>query len=225
MIIFKERRTTKQLETDLSLMFDYSLFLGKQLIIEPVKIYINYNDTFQRETKRIVHVDSIFSFMTASYFSGWCESRYERRTFKISRLVSAEIASRNVFNQQDIISAFENEIPFNGIQPYINETDFFLHPKVWGNYRRSLTTIKSKSLAWGISEDQRISLSFDFVLSSMKSGTMSGWHDAKSALAAVFLADIINVDEQFWVHQLEKLKNGKFSKRSLDEALELIETL
>lgn len=91
----------------------------KQAMDLSVKTYIEYNDSKNRITKRVICPYKVFSKNNENYVVGMCERRKNIRVFNIDRILNA----KKLYESFEIIETFESE-KYSGNRPFIIKNEY-----------------------------------------------------------------------------------------------------
>lgn len=66
---------------------------ARQAIVQRRKLYLDYTDSAQRASRRILHPLALYFWGTTWSLVAWCESRNDFRNFRLDRIRSLEISA------------------------------------------------------------------------------------------------------------------------------------
>lgn len=211
-VSYKGRRTPEEISADVSMCFDFSRKSGVLCFPISRSLDLNYRDQFEYLTLRKVDICGVFSFNGRRYFEGYCHLRNEFRTFLYEGIASAYDGGHLVFDPSSTKNDLSDEVGINLAITALQDTDFFIHPRVWGDYRRPVSVLFSAWRERQFDEWQSFEEVSKFVGSSFNTGVWSGWRGRQQAYAVGLLG--LTIETLFLDHKSEylQIRGGRFNR-------------
>jgi hypothetical protein len=215
---FRRDRSPANINDDEKLCFQFSRHAGLDAFPQNRSCYIRYSDVYDEYTERDVKILGVFAFNGKRYIETYCEIRKDRRRFIYERIDLIECdgkifhdARKNIFQLSEL---FEISIDYGTLAI----TDFFAHPRTWGDYRRPIAVLLAFLRASGCDEWSALEKVREFGLESFQSGTWAGWRTNQQARALGLLG--ITIDTKFMVPEFEysQIRGGRFNRAAFDRA-------
>lgn len=204
-----QRRNEDIIRKELRLLFELSAIVGRDLFPCKCELEIEYQKEFQNPETRQITAESVFMFSGEAYLEAFCHYRQERRTFKLDRILSTRVVEESKYVSY----------PLNALEV----SDFFVHPKTWGDYRRPCSILVRKMMDVSVPKAERFRFIFEFAARSLSRGVWADSYTDGKAAGVAFLTlntDVINFN---WQAEVSRIRGGRFDKAAFTEALKSID--
>lgn len=204
-----QRRNEVIIRKELRLLFELSARVGRDLFPCRCELEIEYQKEFQNPETRQITAESVFMFSREAYLEAFCHYRQKRRTFKLDRMLSTRVVEESKYVSY----------PLNVLEV----SDFFVHPKTWGDYRRPCSILVRKMMDGSVPKAERFRFVFEFAARSLSRGAWAASYTDGKAAGLAFLAlntDVINFN---WQAEVDRIRDGRFDKSAFAETLKSID--
>lgn len=183
---FTERRSSEQLTADVDLLVEVVKALAAVRSALREEASFIYSDFTGQLTWRVVRLASAYRFNKAYYFDAYCNLRGEGRSFRWDRMAKFECQGVRVADGHDS-QAMLAAVQLDGAT--LNRSDFFVHPRAWGQYRKAALFLRSLAAERGMPAYDRFRLVAEFVWPCREAGRWQGWWEPQQAVGAALLAE------------------------------------
>ncbi|MBA4042986.1 MAG: WYL domain-containing protein [Erythrobacter sp.] len=204
-----QRRNEEIIRRELSLLFQLSARVGRDLFPCKCELEIEYQREFQEPETRQITAESVFMFSRQAYLEAFCHYRQKRRTFKLDRMLSTRVVGESKYVSYPLT--------------VLEVSDFFVHPKTWGDYRRPCSILVRKMMDVSVPKAERFRFIFEFAARSLSRGVWADSFTDGKAAGVAFLAlntDVINFN---WQAEVGRIRGGRFDQAAFTETLKSID--
>jgi hypothetical protein len=221
-ITFQRKRNPSQISEDLKLCWDASVAAGDALFPCSVNVRIGYRDFYGDDTLRDILVQSLFRFNGKNYINGYCFLRNDLRIFQVDRASSVTVKGLEAFNLTEGKCLFPVDFGISIIPDELRWTDFFVHPRAWGDYRRPLAILMGKANEQRLDSEQRFTILYQFVSESLRTGFWQDWYFDQKAASLCLPALRLCTGNLNWQRELDEVQGGRFSRAALRSSIDSI---
>ena len=204
-----ERRNEDIVRKELRLLFELSARVGRGLFPCRCELEIEYQKEFSDPETRRITAESIFMFCREAYLEAFCHYRQKRRTFKLDRMLSNRVLEGSKYVTYPLA--------------VLEISDFFVHPKTWGDYRRPCSILVRKMMDVSVPKAERFRFIFEFAARSLSRGVWAESYTDGKAAGVAFLALNTDVKNFNWQPEVDRIRGGRFDKSAFAETLESID--
>jgi hypothetical protein len=204
-ISIKQRRSEDVIRAELKFLFELSSKVGREVFPYHCELEIEYQKEFKGIEKRRITANSLFMFSDQVYVNAFCHFQQKVRTFRRDRILSAQLHEGS-----------ELSVPPSS---RLGDSDFFVHPKTWGDYRKPCAILVRKMMDKSVPKTERFRPIFKFAAQSLKRGVWSDFYKDGKAAGIAFLTLGTDVKGYNWQAELERMRGGRFDRSAFLEAL------
>jgi hypothetical protein len=204
-----QRRNEDIIRKELRLLFELSARVGRDLFPCRCELEIEYQKEFEYPETRRITAESVFMFSGEAYLEAFCHYRQKRRTFKLDRMLGYRVLEGSKYVTYPLT--------------VLEVSDFFVHPKTWGDYRRPCSILVRKMMDVSVPKAERFRFIFEFAARSLSRGVWADSYTDGKAAGVAFLALNTDVKNFNWQAEADRIWGGRFDKSAFAETLESID--
>jgi hypothetical protein len=219
-VLYKRTRSSSDIQDDLAHNFAASSDAGNSIFKREIVADIIYSDFYSDQTHRVVTIKGMFQFNNVQYFNCFCHLRNEIRTFRVDRMESLVIEGIEISSERQANCTRPDLVGLTTSLSDLGITDFFTHPKSWGDYRRPMAVLMRAMEQCEVPFFERFYVLFDFASDSLRQGVWKDWYSDGRAAGLALQTYRINVSDLDWIVEYDCIKGGRFNKEALSTAVE-----
>ncbi|WP_223177784.1 WYL domain-containing protein [Sphingobium sp. KCTC 72723] len=173
---FAVERDGFDIDLDSKILFEIHQIMGNTAFPKSKTMEVNYRDYDGQINRREIDIKCAYKFNKSFYIDAECWLRGGIRSFKLDNI--------STFKLED--KMFIDDIK---LSKDIDDSDFFIHPKKWGQFRKSAMFLRQHTIKRSASKQDTFEIVARFIWNCLSAGYWSDFATPQQAVGAALLAE------------------------------------